>query len=65
MGSIKNDIDTIIKHTRKPGVCEICNFEVEELLEIDYVQYSFSPEYMTPIGRSQDKVCDNCFDEEY
>lgn len=65
MISIKNDIDTRIKFTKQEGICGNCGY-ICDIIEVTYIVWKqCGPDYMTPDGTQTDKICDNCFDEDY
>lgn len=64
MISIKNDIDTSVKFTNQEGNCQNCNY-ICEIIEVTYTTWKQLGEYLTPNKTQTDKICDNCFDEDY
>ena len=63
--SIKNDYDTEVTAINGIAVCDNCRDERDDILEVDYVEYSYGPEVMTAQGRTTDNVCYECFQEYY
>ena len=63
--SVKNDPDTEVVRINGIGICENCRDERDDLLEVNYLEYSYGPEFSTPTHRTTEVVCDNCFDEHY
>ncbi len=63
--NVKNDEDTEITSINGIGICDNCRDERDDLSEIDYLEFSYGPEFKTPIGRNTETVCHECLQEYY